>query len=93
MEKHLDVVAEREAEGWLLYDRLISEIEMYRSNAVWRIREHEKQFNMSDVPELFHVAEYYKNVGVEIVCSCLESYCKDSVFLTDEVKRILTSKQ
>lgn len=80
---------ESEKKGWIDYGLMISEIDLYRDNAARRIKEHKEQFDRLKIPDLYHVAEYYKSVGVEIVCCCLQAYCKDFSFTQDEVKEII----
>ncbi len=79
--------------GWLDYGLMVSEIGLHRFNAIHRIKEHKEQFNLQAVPDLYHVAEYYKAVGVELVCCCLQAYCKDFVFTRDEVKEIIEKEE
>lgn len=80
---------ESQKKGWLDYGLTISEIGLHRYNAINRIKEHKKQFNPQAVPDLYHVAEYYKAVGVELTCCCLQAYCKDFIFTKEEVKKII----
>lgn len=68
---------------------MMSEIGLHRYNAIHRIKEHKEQFNPQAVPDLYHVAEYYKAVGVELTCCCLQAYGKDFIFTQDEVKEII----
>ncbi len=56
---------------------------------IHRIKEHQEQFNPQAVPDLYHVAEYYKAVGVELTCCCLQAYGKDFIFTQEEVKEII----
>ena len=80
---------ESEKKGWLDYGLMIGEIGLHRYNAIHRIKEHKEQFNPQAVPDLYHVAEYYKAVGVELTCCCLQAYGKDFIFTQDEVKEII----
>ena len=80
---------ESQRKGWLDYGLMMSEIGLHRYNAIHRIKEHKEQFNPRAVPDLYHVAEYYKAVGVEITCCCLQAYGKDFIFTQDEVKEII----
>ena len=80
---------ESQRKGWLDYGLMMSEIGLHRYNAIHRIKEHKEQFNPQAVPDLYHVAEYYKAVGVEITCCCLQAYGKDFIFTQDEVKEII----
>ena len=66
---------ESQKKGWLDYGLMMSEIGLHRYNAI--------------VPDLYHVAEYYKAVGVELTCCCLQAYGKDFIFTQDEVKEII----
>ena len=80
---------ESQRKGWLDYGLMMSEIGLHRYNAIHRIKEHKEQFNPQAVPALYHVAEYYKAVGVELTCCCLQAYGKDFIFTQDEVKEII----
>ena len=80
---------ESKKKGWLDYGLMMSEIGLHRYNAIHRIKEHKEQFNPQAVPDLYHVAEYYKAVGVELNCCCLQAYGKDFIFTQDEVKEII----
>ena len=80
---------ESKKKGWLDYGLMMSEIGLHRYNAIHRIKEHKEQFNPQAVPDLYHVAEYYKAVGVELTCCCLQAYGKDFIFTQDEVKEII----
>ena len=83
------VEEESQRKGWLDYGLMMSEIGLHRYNAIHRIKEHKEQFNPQAVPDLYHVAEYYKAVGVELTCCCLQAYGKDFIFTQDEVKEII----
>ena len=80
---------ESQRRGWLDYGLMMSEIGLHRYNAIHRIKEHKEQFNPQAVPDLYHVAEYYKAVGAELTCCCLQAYSKDFIFTQDEVKEII----
>lgn len=80
---------ESQKKGWLDYGLMMSEIGLHRYNAIHRIKEHKEQFNPQAVPDLYHVAEYYKAVGAELTCCCLQAYGKDFIFTQDEVKEII----
>lgn len=75
--------------GWLDYGMMMSEIGFKRSNAIRRIKEHKEQFDPQAVPDLYHVAEYYKAVGAELTCCCLQAFGKDFMFTKDEVREIV----
>lgn len=83
---------ESQRKGWLDYGLMMSEIGLHRYNAIHRIKEHKEQFDPQAIPDLYHVAEYYKSVGVEKVCCCLQAYCKDFIFTQDEVKEIIANE-
>ena len=80
---------ESKKKGWLDYGLMMSEIGLHRYNAIHRIKVHKEQYNPQSVPDLYHVAEYYKAVGVELTCCCLQAYGKDFIFTQDEVKEII----
>ena len=83
---------ESKKKGWLDYGLMMSEIGLHRYNAIYRIKEHKEQFNPLAVPDLYHVSEYYKAVGAEITCCCLQAYGKDFIFTQDEVKEIIKNE-
>lgn len=80
---------ECQKKGWLDYGLMMSEIGLHRYNAIHRIKEHKEQFDPQTIPDLYHVAEYYKAVGAELTCCCLQAYGKDFIFTQDEVKEII----
>ena len=84
---------ESQRKGWLDYGLMMSEIGLHRYNAIHRINEHKEQFNPQAVPDLYHVVEYYKAVGVELTCCCLQAYGKDFIFTQDEVKEIIEKEK
>lgn len=84
---------ESQRKGWLDYGLMMSEIGLHRYNAIHRIKEHKEQFNPQAVPDLYHVAEYYKAVGAELTCCCLQAYGKDFIFTQDEVKEIIEKEE
>lgn len=83
---------ESQKKGWLDYGLMMSEIGMHRYNATHRIKEHKGQFDPLRVPDLYHVAEYYKAVGAELTCCCLQSYCMDFRFDQEDVKEIISKE-
>lgn len=80
---------ECQRKGWLDYGLMMNEIGLHRYNAIQRIKEHKSQFEILRVPKLYHVAEYYMAVGVEVTCCCLQVSCKDMFFTPGEVKEII----
>lgn len=36
-----------------------------------------------------HVSSYYQALGIDLICNCLQSYCKNSMFTQEEVNNIL----
>lgn len=84
---------ESRKQGWLSYGLIINEIGLHRYNAQHRINEHRDKFNAQAIPDLYHVIEYYKNVGSELTCCCLQAYCKDFMFTQNEVKHIIKKGQ
>ncbi len=63
---------ESQKKGWLDYGLTMGEIGLYRYNAIHRIKAHKEEFDPCTIPNLYHVAEYYKAVGEEVVCCCLQ---------------------
>lgn len=84
---------ESKTKGWLDYGLMMSEIGLHRYNAIHRIKEHKEQFNPLAIPDLYHVAEYYKAVGAELTCCCLQAYSKDFIFTQDEVREIIREEE
>lgn len=80
--------------NWIDYDMIISEIRAHRSNAQREISEYKKENH----PLPTHPSEYtsrefvkrllYENeVGKETALMCLEVWCNDFKFSTDEIKQ------
>jgi hypothetical protein len=70
---------------WIDYNMIISEIGMHRGNAQMRIKEYrelEKQRRLSDGEKI----DYAKCVGEEVILMCLQQWCNDFRFSTDELK-------
>jgi len=84
---------ESQKKGWLDYGMTMSEIGLYRYNAIHRIKAHKEEFDPLTIPNLYHVAEYYKAVGEEMVCCCLQRYCMDFRFDQEEVKEIISKEE
>ena len=80
---------ESRKKGWLDYGSMISEIELQRYNAIQQIKKHRGQFTPQTISDIYHVSEYYKALGSEITCSCLQAYGKDFMFTRDEVKELI----
>lgn len=83
---------ESKKKGWLDYGLTMSEIGLYRYNAIHRIKAHKEEFDPLTIPNLYHVAEYYKAVGEEVVCCCLQRYCMDFRFDQENVKEIISKE-
>lgn len=84
---------ESKKKGWLDYGLMMSEIGLYRYNAIHRIKAHKEEFDPLTIPNLYHVAEYYKAVGEEVVCCCLQRYCMDFRFDQEDVKEIISKEE
>ena len=80
---------ESKKKGWLDYGLTMGEIGLHRYNAIHRIKEHKEQFDPQAVPDLYHVAEYYKAVGTENTCCYLQRYCMDFRFDQEDVRKII----
>lgn len=83
---------ESKKKGWLDYGLMMSEIGLYRYNAIHRIKAHKEEFDPRTIPNLYHVAEYYKAVGEEVVCCCLQRYCMDFRFDQEDVREIISKE-
>lgn len=84
---------ESQKKGWLDYGLMMSEIGLYRYNAIHRIKAHKEEFDPLTIPNLYHVAEYYKAVGEEVVCCCLQRYCMDFRFDQEDVREIIRKEE
>ena len=84
---------ESQKKGWLDYGLTMSEIGLYRYNAIHRIKAHKEQFDPLTIPNLYHIAEYYKAVGEEVVCCCLQRYCMDFRFDQEDVREIIKKEE
>jgi len=84
---------ESQKKGWLDYGLMMSEIGLYRYNAINRIKAHKEEFDPLTIPNLYHVAEYYKAVGEEVVCCCLQRYCMDFRFDQEDVREIISKEE
>lgn len=80
---------ESQKKGWLDYGLTMGEIGLHRYNAIHRIREHKEQFAPHNIPDFYHVAEYYESVGAEKTCCCLQRYCMDFRFDQEDVREII----
>lgn len=83
------IVKESCRKGWLDYGLMISEIGLHRYNAIHRINAYKDKFDPQRNPDLYHIAEYYKAVGTELTCCCLQAHSIDFIFTQDEVKEII----
>ena len=84
---------ESQKKGWLDYGLTMGEIGLHRYNAIHRIKEHKEEFDPLAIPNLYHVAEYYKAVGEEVVCCCLQRYCMDFRFDQEDVREIISKEE
>lgn len=84
---------ESQKKGWLDYGLTMGEIGLHRYNAIHRIKEHKEEFDPLTIPNLYHVAEYYKAVGEEVVCCCLQRYCMDFRFDQEDVREIISKEE
>lgn len=80
---------ESQKKGWLDYGLTMSEIGLHRYNAIHRIKVHKEEFEPLNIPDLYHVAEYYEAVGAELTCCCLQRYCMDFRFDHEDVREII----
>lgn len=83
---------ESKKKGWLDYGLMMSEIGLYRYNAIQRIKAHKEEFDPLTIPNLYHVAEYYKAVGEAVVCCRLQAYGKDFRFDQEDVREIISKE-
>ena len=84
---------ESKKKGWLDYGLTMNEIGLYRYNAIQRIKAHKEEFDPLTIPNLYHVAEYYKAFGEEVVCCCLQRYCMDFRFDQEDVREIIRKEE
>lgn len=81
--------------NWINFDMLMDEIGLHRSNAQREILAYkENNKPMKTSPSEYTQHEFvdrllYENeVGQEIILMCLESWCKDFKFSTEELKQM-----
>lgn len=81
--------------NWIDYDMLMAEIGLHRSNAQREILHYkEKNKPMKTSPSEYTQREFvdrllYENeVGMEIILMCLQSWCNDFKFSTEELKEL-----
>ena len=67
---------------WIDFDMIMSEIGLHRSNVQRRILEYKEKENPTDWDKL----ECKEAVGKEIILMCLQSWCEDFKFTTEEIK-------
>ena len=75
--------------NWIDYDILISEIVFHRRNAQRRVLEYKKIENPTEWDKL----KCKEAVGEETVLMCLQAWCNDFKFSSDEVKEIIKEKE
>jgi|GEM_PF-3777614 len=80
---------ESKKKGWLDFGLTMSVIGLHRDGAKRRIKEHKDKFDPVSIPDYIHVASYYQALGIDLICNCLQSYCKNSMFTQEEVNNIL----
>lgn len=79
---------------WVDYNMLMSEIALHRSNAQRRILDYKENNKPSLKTSVSAYTQrdfidrllYENEVGKEIILMCLERWCKDFKFSTEEVK-------
>ena len=74
---------------WIDFDMIISEIRYHRNNVQGRISEFKKNEN----PSALDRHRYYEALGEESVLMCLQAWCYDFKFSSDEVKEIIKKKE
>lgn len=84
---------ESKKKGWLDYGLTMSEIGLHRDGAKRRIKEHKDKFDPVAIPDYIHVASYYQALGIDLICNCLQSYFKNSMFTQEEVKYIIEQEE
>lgn len=79
--------------NWIDFDMIMSEIDLWRSNAQREILYYkENNKSMKTSPSEYTQNEFvdrllYENeVGKEIILMCLQNWCNDFKFSTDELK-------
>ena len=81
--------------NWVDYDMLMSEIDLWRDNAQREILHYkEKNKPMKTSPSEYTQHEFvdrllYENeVGKEVILMCLENWCNDFKFSSEELKEL-----
>lgn len=70
--------------SWINFDMIMSELKYHRNIAQRRISEFKKIENPSSLDR----RRYNETVGEESVLMCLQAWCNDFKFSTDEVKEM-----
>lgn len=86
---------ESQKKGWLDYGLMMSEIGLYRYNAIHRIRaikdEADGYARELNPHKWYVLSEYMKNVGMEVVLCCLQRYGMDFRFDKEDVMEIISN--
>lgn len=75
--------------NWIDFDMMMSEIKYHRNNAQRRILEFKKIENPTELDKI----KCKEAVGEESVLMCLQAWCNDFKFSSDEVKEIIKEKE
>ena len=70
---------------WIDYNMIVGEIGLHRENAQRRIKEYrelEGQRGLNEAEKF----EYAKSVGEEVILMCLQQWCEDFKFSTEDLK-------
>lgn len=75
--------------NWIDFDMIMSEIRYHRNNAQGRVSE----FKKNEKPSALDRQRYHEAVGEESVLMCLQAWCKDFKFSSDEVIDIINKEK
>ena len=77
---------------WLDYNMIIDEIGLHKSNIQRRINEYREAKNKRNLRE-WEVIDYNRDVGEYTILLCLEQWCNDFKFSTEDLKKFDDFKQ
>lgn len=90
------MIQEIAEKGWIDQQMLNQEIELHLSNAATRIEalknEAKKIGQKMHSHELAVLSEYWECVGRTVALCCLEGWCKDFMFTSEDVEKIIKSE-
>ena len=71
---------------WIDYNMIMNEIGLHRSNAQFRIKEYRDIKNKRKLTKE-EIMDYSHAVGEETILMCLQQWCTDFKFSTEDLKK------